>query len=60
MAECMEAATSSSIKGSAKEKEAWSTVAGRNTPKETVHPIFILEREILTTEEAIANPLKEE
>ena len=33
---------------------------GRNAPKETVLPIFIMEREVLTKEEDIANPIKEE
>ncbi|KAJ8351908.1 hypothetical protein SKAU_G00233840 [Synaphobranchus kaupii] len=44
----------------AKEKETWSGVAGRNLTKETILPIFIMEREILSRDESIKNPVREE
>ncbi|KAI8495180.1 hypothetical protein Bbelb_271660 [Branchiostoma belcheri] len=39
---------------------SWSTVVKRGTTREAVFPIFIMEREIVTKEEAYANPIKEE
>lgn len=43
-----------------KENETWRKVVGRNASKENALPMFILEREILTKEKALANPIKEE
>lgn len=42
-----------------KENETWSSVVGRNRTKETIFPIFIMEREILSKEECIKNPVRE-
>ncbi|CAJ1074316.1 hypothetical protein NHX12_015711 [Xyrichtys novacula] len=42
-----------------RENKTWSSVIGRNRPKETIFPIFIMEREILSKEECIKNPVRE-
>ena len=54
-------AISSDAKTDVKENETWSKVVVWKDPNETVLPIVIMEREILTKEEAIEkNPIKEE
>ncbi|KAI8506683.1 hypothetical protein Bbelb_151240 [Branchiostoma belcheri] len=38
----------------------WSTVAKPGATRETVFPVFIMEREVITKKEAYANPIREE
>ncbi|CAH1253146.1 Hypp1098 [Branchiostoma lanceolatum] len=40
--------------------DSWTTVVKRGISKETVYPVFIMEREIMTKDEAYSNPIKEE
>ncbi|KAI8491223.1 hypothetical protein Bbelb_308560 [Branchiostoma belcheri] len=56
----MATTTEAGVTRDADEGASWSEVVRRGTTKETVLPVFIMERDILTKEEAYAKPIKED